>query len=57
MEDPAAEIDRLKAERTVLLEAIKSHVDLYNAGLLTNPQLLEEHTLRLAEIYTDIINA
>jgi hypothetical protein len=85
MEDPAAEIERLKAQqaelvmdkadiamqgadaaiqgsdatiqRNTLLRAIKSHVDLYNAGLLTNPQLLEEHTLRLAEIYTNIINS
>jgi hypothetical protein len=96
MEDPAAEIERLKAQRDellaalelaelvmdkadiamqgadatiqrnallradatiqrdTLLEAIKSHLDLYNAGLLTNPQLLEEHTLKLAEIYTTI---
>jgi len=57
MEDPADEIDRLKAERAALLEAIESHLDLYNAGLLSDPQRLEEHTLRLAEIYTDIINA
>jgi hypothetical protein len=71
MEDPAAEINQLKAQRddlikqradliiqrAALLEAIKSHVDLYNAGLLTDPQKLEEHTLKLAEIYTDIINA
>jgi hypothetical protein len=56
-EDPTAEIDRLKAERTALLDAIKSHIDLYNAGLLTDPQRLEEHTLRLSELYTDIINA
>jgi hypothetical protein len=85
MEDPAAEIERLKAQRAelvmdkadiaiqgadaaiqgsdatiqrnTLLRAIKSHVDLYNAGLLTDPQQLEEHTLRLAEIYTNIINS
>jgi len=44
-------------QRAALLEAIKSHVDLYNAGLLTDPQKLEEHTLRLAEIYTNIINS
>jgi hypothetical protein len=47
----------LKAQRDTLLEAIKSHLDLYNAGLLTNPQKLEEHTLKLAEIYTNIINS
>jgi hypothetical protein len=85
MEDPAAEIERLKAQRAelvmgkadiaiqgadaaiqgsdatiqrnTLFRAIKSHVDLYNAGLLTDPQQLEEHTLKLAEIYTNIINA
>jgi len=44
-------------QRNTLLGAIKSHVDLYNAGLLSDPQLLEEHTLRLAEVYTNIINA
>ncbi len=44
----------LKAQRDTLLEAIKSHLDLYNAGLLTDPQRLEEHTLKLAEIYTTI---
>ena len=96
MEDPAAEIERLKAQRAelvmdaadiamqgadaaiqgsdatiqrddlikqradliiqraALLEAIKSHLDLYNAGLLTDHQRLEEHTLKLAEIYTTI---
>ena len=96
MEDPAAEIERLKAQRdelvmdaadiamqgadaaiqgsdatiqrndlikqradliiqrAALLEAIKSHLDLYNAGLLTDPQRLEEHTLKLAEICTTI---
>jgi hypothetical protein len=47
----------LKAQRDTLLEAIKSHLDLYNAGLLTDPQRLEEHTLKLAEIYTNIINS
>ena len=85
MEDPAAEIERFKAQRAelvmdkadiamqgadaaiqgsdatiqrnTLLRAVKSHLDLYNAGLLTDPQLLEEHTLKLAEIYTDIINS
>ena len=44
-------------QRNTLLRAIKSHLDLYNAGLLTDPHQLEEHTLRLAEIYTNIINA
>jgi hypothetical protein len=57
MEDPAAEIERLKAQRDTLLEAIKSHLDLYNAGLLSDPQKLEEHTLRLQEIYTNINNS
>jgi len=44
-------------QRDTLLKAIKSHVDLYNAGFLSDPQRLEEHTLKLAEIYTDIINS
>ncbi len=85
MENPAAEIGRLKAQRAelvmdkadiamqgadaaiqgsdatiqrnALLRAIKSHLDLYNAGLLSDPQKLEEHTLKLAEIYTNIINS
>jgi hypothetical protein len=85
MENPSAEIERLKAQcaelvmgkadiamqgadasiqgsdatiqRNTLLRAIKGHLDLYNAGLLTDPHQLEEHTLKLAEIYTDIINS
>lgn len=47
----------LVIQRATLLEAIKSHIDLYNAGFLSDPQKLEEHTLKLAEIYTNIINA
>jgi hypothetical protein len=52
-----ADMREAQAQRDTLLEAIKSHLDLYNAGLLTDPQKLEEHTLKLAEIYTNIINS